>query len=222
MKRIILAAVLLLALAPCASAQMVGATNRQSGGFLASDPSPLYRPTGPSIRFSIGAAPLVSVAYNHQLTPWFMVGGGMGLCFVNGLYTEEVYRSSGSSGYYWWEYQSNYSDNYSRQDGGGIPLFVEAEVRTPRYKWSFFVNTKLGYILNAPEDTFYNQTDQPPYNSYSYAHNSRTEWNKILFSLTAGASYKNVSLGIGYAYTEGFNLQLSYNLPISVITSHLL
>lgn len=220
MKRIILAAVLLLALAPCASAQMVGATNRQQGGFISSDPSPLYRPTGPSIRFSIGAAPLVSVAYNHQLTPWLMVGGGVGLTFVNGTRYYTRYDASGSSGSYYWNYSS--TEVYSLREKGGIPLFVEAEVRTPRYKWSFFVNTKLGYILNAPEDTFNNQTDQPPYNSYLYAHNSRTEWNKILFSLTAGASYKNVSLGLGYAYTEGFNLQLSYNLPVSVITSKLL
>ena len=221
MKRIILAAVLLLALAPCASAQMVGATNRQSGGFLASDPSPLYRPTGPSIRFSIGAAPLISVAYNHPLTPWFMVGGGVGLCFVNGTEHRENYTAEGSAGYYYWVH--TYDHNYKMRDGGGIPLFVEAEVRTPRYKWSFFVNTKLGYILNAPENTSWFGSDIITPSYYGDSTNNRwKEWNKILFSLTAGASYKNVSLGIGYAYTEGFNLQLSYNLPISVITSHLL
>lgn len=220
MKRIILAAVLLLALAPCASAQMVGATNRQSGGFLASDPSPLYRPTGPSIRFSIGASPLVSVAYNHQLTPWFTVGGGVGLTFINGETHRERYYSTGSYGYYYWSFSS--SDDYNSRDGGGIPLFVEAEVRTPRYKWSFFVNTKLGYILNAPEDISYYETNRTPSSSYEYATNHWTNWNKLLFSVTTGASYKNVSLGLGYAYKEGFNLQLSYNLPISVITSKLL
>jgi opacity protein-like surface antigen len=220
MKRIILAAVLLLALAPCASAQMVGATNRQSGGFISSDPSPLYRPTGPSIRFSIGASPLVSVAYNHQLTPWFMVGGGVGLCFVNGTMYREDYHASGSSGSYYWNYSG--TEVYSLREKGGIPIFVEAEVRTPRYKWSFFVDTKLGYILNAPEDRIERGTDRSPYFSGQTTCNDKYEWNRILFSLTAGASYKNVSLGIGYAYTEGFNLQLSYNLPISVITSHLL
>lgn len=220
MKRIILAAVLLLALAPCASAQVVGATNRQSGGFVASDPSPLYRPTGPSIRFSIGASPLVSVAYNHQLTSWFMVGGGVGLTLVNGEQHNERYRSDGNYGYYWWDLQS--TDNYNTRDGGGIPLFVEAEVRTPRYKWSFFVDTKLGYILNAPEDVSYYGTNQSPTNSYQLTNNSWTTWNRLLFSVIAGVSYKNVSLGWGYAYTEGFNMQLSYNLPISVIQSKLL
>lgn len=220
MKRIILAAVLLLALAPCASAQMVGATNRQSGGFLASDPSPLYRPTGPSIRFSIGASPLVSVAYNHQLTSWLMVGGGVGLCFVNGTRYKEDYHASGSSGSYYWSYSGR--EIYYMREKDGIPLFAEAEVRTPRYKWSFFVNTKLGYILNAPEDRIERGTDRSPYFSSQTTCNDEYEWNRILFSLTAGASYKNVSLGLGYAYTEGFNLQLSYNLPISVITSHLL
>lgn len=220
MKRFILAALLLLALAPSAGAQMVGATNRQSGGFIASDPSPLYRPTGPSIRFSIGAAPLVSVAYNHQLTPWLMVGGGVGLCFVNGTNYEQSYYAEGSYGNYWWSYRNSWE--YHTRDGGGIPLFVEAEVRTPRYKWSFFVDTKLGYILNAPEDRIERETDRSPNYTGDYAYDRRNEWNRILFSLTAGASYKNVSLGLGYAYTEGFNLQLSYNLPVSVITSKLL
>lgn len=220
MKKIVLAALALLTLVPCANAQMVGATNRQSGGFISSDPSPLYRPTGPSIRFSIGASPLVSVAYNHQLTPWFMVGGGVGLCFVNGTEHRENYTAEGSTGYYYWVH--TYDHNYMMREGGGIPIFVEAEVRTPRYKWSFFVDTKLGYILNAPEDRIERGTDRSPYFSGQTTCNDKYEWNRILFSLTAGASYKNVSLGIGYAYTEGFNLQLSYNLPISVITSHLL
>ena len=219
MKRIVFI-ICFAALAVNVQAQMVGATNRQQGGFISSDPSPLYRPTGPSIRFSIGASPLVSVAYNHQLTPWFMVGGGVGLCFVNGTKHREDYMAEGSTGHYYWVHTYDYFSKM--REGGGIPIFVEAEVRTPRYKWSFFVDTKLGYILNAPEDRIERGTDRSPYFSGQTTCNDKYEWNRILFSLTAGASYKNVSLGIGYAYTEGFNLQLSYNLPISVITSHLL
>ena len=219
MKRIVFI-ICFAALAFSVQAQMVGATNRQQGSFISSDPSPLYRPTGPSIRFSIGAAPLVSVAYNHQLTPWFMVGGGVGLCLVNGTEHSVYYMAEGSTNYYYWVHTYDFYNKM--REGGGIPLFVEAEVRTPRYKWSFFVDTKLGYILNAPEDHIERRTDRSPYISGQTTCNDEYEWNRILFSLTAGASYKNVSLGIGYAYTEGFNLQLSYNLPISVITSHLL
>ena len=218
MRKTLLFAVL-LALAQGASAQLVGATNRQSGGFVSSDPSPVYRPTGSSLRFSIGAAPVASVAYNYNPTSWFMVGGGVGLCMANGTKREEHYSAMGSPGSYWWNYSGAYV--YDERDGGCIPLFVEAEVRTPRYKLSFFVNTKLGYIMGVDNTSTYG-TDRTPTYTGEVAINYIKEWNKILFSLTTGVSYKNVSLGVGYAYTEGFNMQLSYNLPFSVITNKLL
>ena len=221
MKKTILTLFLVLAACVATQAQLVGATNRQSGGFVSSDPSPVYRPTGSSLRFSLGVTPMASVAYNFNPTSWFMVGGGVGFCNVNGTKYEEHYFAMGSSGYYWWnvDHVTVYDNEHV---ACGFPLFVEAEVRTPRYKLSFFVNTKFGYILNTPDYNLYRGTNRTPNYEGDNTVNRWTDWNKILFSLTTGVSYKNVSLGLGYAYTEGFNIQLSYNLPFSVITNKIL
>lgn len=77
MKKAILIIVALLALAPYASAQMVGATNRQAGyydsGYGQND---VGRQRGPLLHFELGLPCAVSLGY--QISPVLMVGAGIG------------------------------------------------------------------------------------------------------------------------------------------------
>ncbi|MBR4774370.1 MAG: hypothetical protein IK010_08080 [Bacteroidales bacterium] len=140
---------------------------------------PSYRPTGSSLRFTLGYADILgSLAYNYQITPRFMIGGGAGIGFGNGP--------------------------VELGDRVAIPFYLEADLRTPRYTWSLFVNVKVGmwYFLD---------------------YNEEYEYHPILGSLALGGSHKNLNLGFGI--TTGvlsghgylFNplvFFLSYNLPL--------
>ena len=140
-----------------------------------------YRPTGGSIRFAIenGVAfddyliSGASVAYNHQITPYFMIGGGFGRAVSKGQYTG-IWRCPFLM---------------------CIPIYVESEIRTPRYKWSLFTNLKVGVSIYDDNCSYFT-------------------------NLTFGGSYKNLNLGVGIG-TWGFDIYpiftLSYNLPINTI-----
>lgn len=90
----------------------------------------------------------------------------------------------------------------------GIPLFGELELRTPRYKWSLFVDAKIGY--------------EPLYGD-------------VFFAAMIGFGYKNLSVGFGISTSQGekgyyyyydahgfdYNLpmvSISYNLPLKSIS----
>ena len=98
---------------------------------------PLYRPSEPSLRFSTGSPIIASVAFNYQLTSSFMIGCGIG---VGGIKTK---------------YENHYNVRYDVYGDEGIksitlgyPVYIETELRTPMYKWSFFLNAKLGYNIH--------------------------------------------------------------------------
>lgn len=77
----------------------------------------------------------------------------------------------------------------------GIPVYIETDFRTPRYKWSLFVNVKSGY-------DFY--------------------LGRFFVNFAFGGSYKNLNIGVGVGTTGiasdipliGF---ISYNLPLTTI-----
>ncbi|MBO4282771.1 MAG: hypothetical protein J5873_06215 [Bacteroidales bacterium] len=149
---------------------------------------PEYRPVEPSLRFSVGAPTFASVAYNYPLNSSFMVGGGIGF---------------GAAGVRKLDYNHHiaYYDAYS---GFGGPLYLEAEVRTPRYAWSLFLNAKLGYIIHP--------FNFKPYSSYEYSH--------LMTAITGGVSYQDFHLGLGWAHNTAstFAISLSYNLPLKKAT----
>lgn len=123
---------------------------------------PTYRPTGGYLRISSGYPVVGSLAYNHQITPYFMVGGGAGIA------------------------------------GPGIPIYVETELRTPKYNWSIFLNLKSGVIISSFEDF------------YAAIH--------------AGVSFQNLHLGIGFSSASyhkanrgSISILLSYSLPLKLL-----
>lgn len=181
MKKKISLAALLLAICLSANAQMIGATNNQRTSRTTEGTSTLYRPIGPSLRLSAGTNIYGSIAYNYQITHNFMIGGGLGV------------TESWEDDYYGYGiYVSNWNCEAS------LPLFLEAEIRTPRYDWSVFFNLKAG--LNIP---------------------LYTVRNLFFVSTMVGVSYKNLSIGGGYSTMGNYNfenivLSISYNLPLSV------
>ena len=170
MKRFLSFFVMVTVLAGYADAQIIGATNRSNPSNPNSSTTPEYRKTGASLRISSGFPNVGLLAFDYQLTPSFLVGGGGGVNVCN-----EV----------------------------NIPIFGEIELRTPRYKWSIFLNVKSGYGF-LYEDVF--------------------------FAAMVGVSYKNISLGFGlstsqyYSYHSNYEysgfewilpmVSLSYNLPL--------
>ena len=100
-----------------------------------------------------------------------------------------------------------------------MPLFVEAEVRTPRYKWSLFLNVKLAFNLFAPKDYYYNglNYNTPDYNSWNHTEVCSVDYHTVDFYTMAGVSYKNINFGVGYSTVNEVNITLSYNLPFTTI-----
>ena len=88
---------------------------------------PTYRPTGGYLRISSGYPVVGSLAYNHQITPYFMVGGGAGFSWSK-LYEEDI----------WGRHYINET---------AIQIYAETELRTPKYNWSLFLNLKLGTTI---------------------------------------------------------------------------
>lgn len=168
---------------------------------------PLYRSTGGSIRFTAGVPNVVaSVAYNHYFTPSIMVGGGLG--FGLGAYEQtETINSDGSI------------RDTRLYPVSAIPIYLEADFRTPRYKWSLFLNVKVGlfYYPTKLED----EDNITGYYHYSYSY------KPFFVNFAAGVSYKNLNLGAGVTTINGINRDvplsffLSYNLPLSSISNGL-
>ena len=203
MKRVIIIAALLLTFGLTAQAQMVGATNnQQTPRVQRGDNSPLYHPTGGALRFETGFPHVLNVAYVHHLTPSFMFGGGTG---VSGCgETRTRYYSDGSRSEYRW--------NEDELDAC-LPLFLEAELHTPRFKWSLFLNVKAGYNLLRHKDGGWSENSY--YNGYYYLE---YKYDRFFFDASVGFSYKNLSLGLGYSTVFYGKFSLSYNLPVSTIS----
>lgn len=212
MKKIVL--LLFLAVGMMAQAQMIGATNSQRTP--RTDNSPVYYPTGPSLRFGVGVPMVVSIAYNYQLKPWLMFGGGLGYGFCGMNHSHTDYKSDYYS-YTWYTWNSIEDKNV--KGDWCMPLFVEAEVRTPRYKWSLFLNVKLAFNLFAPKDYYYNglNYNTPDYNSLNYTEVCSVDYHAVDFYTMAGVSYKNINFGVGYSTVNEVNITLSYNLPFTTI-----
>lgn len=162
---------------------------------------PFYRSTGGSLRFLVGASDVIfSMAYNYQITSSFLIGGGVG--YGEGLYEKKRYNNGLLDYKYKWE-----------SSNPAIPVYLETEFRTPRYKWSLFVNLKVGmhFFFDKREDYY----EDGFYYTYDY---------KPLFaSCTFGGSWKNLNLGVGittagwYYVGAPITVSLSYNLPLKTI-----
>ena len=227
MKKIVL--LLFLAISVVASAQMIGATNSQ-GTFRPAEDSPLIRPTGPAIRLSVGS-PMVTLAYNHWLKPWLMFGAGAGYNNAFIYRYEEFYDKPANS---WnWVLHDTYSNSNVWGANDCIPVFLEAEARTPGYKWSVFLNVKLGYNIMFDDEKYpyvFDSRDEYSYSESVYcAIREEYKVNYVHFSLMAGASYKNLDFGIGYTNADAallfgdcFYLSLSYNFPFTTLRKWLM
>lgn len=223
MKKIVL--LLFLAVSMVASAQMIGATNNQ-GTFRPAGDSPLIRPTGPAIRLSVGS-PMVTLAYSHWLKPWLMLGAGAGYNYAFIECYQEYYDKPANS-WDWVLHDTYTSVNMYWGANDCIPVFLEVEARTPGYKWSVFLNVKLGYNIMFDDEKYpyvFDSRDEYTYSESVYSA-SREEYraNYVHFSLMTGASYKNLDFGIGYTNADAalrfgdcFYLNLSYNLPITTL-----
>lgn len=180
MKKLFCIATMLFAFAISASAQLVGATNNQPSPNPIQNDSPLYHPTGPALRLSAGLNIYGSAAYDYYITPSLMIGIGTGV-------TEAWIRKHDSDGYSTCE--------------AFFPLFLEAEIRTPKYGWSLFLNVKSGYLLDPLN---YNAADP------------------FFVSAMAGFGYKNLNLGFGVSTMGNYNfenivLSISYDLPFTTL-----
>ena len=182
--------------------------------------SPVYRPTGSSIRLSIGVPGLITAAYNYQVTPWFMIGGGTGygMSYYTANYSIPAFYVSGSSGDVLIEARS-----YSKlQTGYAIPLYFETEFRTPKYKWSAFLNVKMGAnigvktrYLELPEGRNFYTTDSQGNSVFS---ETTINWHTFFVSAALGFGYKHFSMGYGLGLQGGKrfgNLFLAYNIPLT-------
>ncbi len=199
MKKFFLFATVLLFLGLPVDAQMVVVTtNQQTPRVQRVDNSPVFRPTVGSLRFSAGLPGLFTVSYNHFFTSYFMIGGGTGL------------------GYYYgksWEEREEFNDYWSEieVDVPAMPLFAEMDLRTPKYKWSLFLNVKVGVNLFGRSSEIHSNT------GFRYGYSSRP----FFASAAVGISYMNLNLGVGIStimYNAGApDFFVSYNLPLSTI-----
>ncbi|MBQ9864677.1 MAG: hypothetical protein IJM33_04990 [Bacteroidales bacterium] len=204
MKKLLFLATILVAFASLADAQIIGSTNSATSPRSPKvDNSPLYRPTGGYIRFSGGFPTLLSVAYNYQLNPSFMLGGGVGVGFGR-----EMRK--------YWKSDELVEQSLENGDPSFIPIYAEAEFRTPKYRWSLFFNIKVGYSLFKPEDKVW--LNYYGYTKYQYHY---SPW---LVAVAVGASYKNLHFGGGMSNVCALdadgptpNVFLAYSLPFSGI-----
>ena len=215
MKRTIIIAVLLLTFGFTAQAQMVGATNnQQTPRVQRSDNSPLYHPTGGAIRFEGGFPHFFSIAYVYHINPQIMFGAGTGIGLCGETYTTRYYYKPSNS----YTYSFDHKHIYRGTEGPTIPLFVEVELHTPKYKWSLFLNVKAGYNLFRPTD--YSSIDHRDnlYRYPDYAYDEYWTYDRFFFDASIGVSYKDLSLGGGYSTVCYWNAFISYNIPISTIS----
>lgn len=182
--------------------------------------TPLYRPTGPSLRISIGVPGLITTALNYQITPWLMAGGGVGYGLARytvHYHIPTYFTRSGNKIYLVEERENEYI-----QTGYAIPWYAEAELRTPKYKWSFLFNVKLGvnigvktpYLEEHAGQNFYT-TD---YQGYAVFSETTIKWHTLFAATSVGFGFKNFSMGLGVGLQGGkryADLHLSYNIPFS-------
>ena len=220
MKRII-TLTLLLAFTAAASAQMVGATNRQNGFGTPSSHDQTYRPTGPLLHLEAGEPLAIGVGY--QLNPNVMVGAGFGFYYNWGYYSRFYLATTitPSATYTLGTYylQQLYAP------------YLEARLSTPLYRWALFLDAKAGFafVMNAYFDGYRPTTLDDMF-----------ENGHLLLGMQAGFTYKNLSLGAGIDFCPSivrikeeidpshimmwekgnnllrFNLGLSYNLPLNL------
>lgn len=156
------------------------------------DNDPKYKPTGEYLRVVAGLQDIYfSIEYNQWYTSSFMVGLGTGLGDCREIK-------------YYYELEKGGTNNLA------IPIYLETELRTPRYKWSLFMNLKAGMYI--PLEKGYVE--------------GKYKWENKLFlaSLTIGGSWKNLNLGVGVT-TGGWldddvlplTASLSYNIPFKTI-----
>ena len=178
MKRIVLL-ICLATLSLGAQAQLVGATNRQQGGYSMGSNNPTYRPTGYLLQFEAGYP--FALSFGYQMNPCVMVGGGIGINLRQYAYAS-YYRIEN----YW-----GYGQDEIRRDWVGvenaIPLFVEARFSTPRYRWSLFADIKLGVNFCTIDN---NMDDRALCEKV----------NPIFMSGQVGVTYKRLSFSVGCGY----------------------
>ena len=193
MKKLFLFATVLLFLGLPVDAQMIGATNNQQTPRTSTNNS-LNRPTGSYLKISAGYPDVGTLAYNYQITPWLMagIGGGGGFVPVKIVCIE------------------NNGDVYMSDESMHLatPVYAELELSTPKYKWSLFLNFKLGYYL-ASDGGYYHQ--------YSSGNVEYDDVPKNLVSASVGASYMNLHMGVGYNVQGSLNFFVAYSLPLSLI-----
>lgn len=181
MKRIILC-VILCVFALSMKAQKQEDVIARRGSYQIEETKTSYRQTGPMLRLSAGTNIYGAIAYDYQVSSSFMIGGGIGV-------TET------------WEKDVNYYDYGGIYDCEAfLPIYIETEIRTPKYKWSLFLNLKVGGIISIG----YENVD------YFFA------------SMMAGFSYKNISIGGGLSTMGNYNfgnlvLSISYDIPFSTL-----
>lgn len=213
MKKIIFATVMFAMASVCVNAQEV-ITLSQGHNVKTEKVTPLYRPTGHYIRIAIGGPVIIGVEYNRWIKPWLMVGAGTGYGIVGCTETISVPAYTSSYGYY----HPAKNKTYNRA-GYGVPWHLEVELRSPRYKWSAFLNLKLGYGVGVKhygvyQDTFYEDMDEN--NNIVYGK-SNYEWKPFFMLATAGFGYKRFSMGIGAGILGGkrsASLLLAYDIPL--------
>ena len=230
MKKILLTVALLLTFGVSANAQIIGATNSQkTSNPKQSDNSPIYRPTGGSLRFSSGYPGLFTVSYNHYFTPGFMLGGGLGVGYpeyMTSYYRPGYYfRRDNYDGSYYIDWMNEYRD-YFCDNEIAMPAFVEMELRTPKYKWSLFLNLKVGLNLFGEDDAVRRYLDDTDYYGNDVYKTETLDHKVFLFTAAVGISYKNINLGFGYgnqhkAYVPPITFFLSYKLPLTTINKWL-
>lgn len=215
MKRIVVF-VCFAALALGTQAQMVGSTNRQRGGFGTTSSDPEYRPTGYALHFE-AALPL-ALGVSYQLSPNVMLGGGIAYYPIEKEY----------SGYYQGSYDGNWYDGYIFVNGA-MPIYAQARLSTPRYRWGVFADFKLGYNIGSIDHKMDSSVDIE-------------EPCRIFFGMQLGVNFKRLSLGAGFGWNParvkfhheygGVNysaesyfcpsVSLSYDLPITPILNSIL
>ena len=170
------------------------------------EPTNEYRQTGGYIRFLAGYTMFLSLAYDYQISPYFMIGCGAGYgygtcqCIVT--YDNPAFGDINGT--------IIEAGSYPRNEPA-IPIYFETELRTPKYKWSLFINAKAGIdIFTRGELGSYLES-----NMYRYTYK-----NQLFFAtLIVGASYKNLNLGAGVSTAGEMNglpavISISYNFPL--------
>lgn len=165
---------------------------------------------GPQIRIEAGYPTLASVAFNYQLSQYFMIGAGAGYGFKNWEHIERCrsYRYSSSGTTSSWYYKSDGTEL------SAIPVFVHTEFRTMAWSgWSLFANVRLGVNLglgNNSDEVSFVQNDY--YGDPVYYYDDWT-YGFFLWQATVGWSFKNFNYSIGYGHL-GFQTSVSFDIPL--------